>query len=197
MKRGWTSGRGVCSCWLTCVLHINSTVYVIGWCVTVSLYWGVVNSSEPQCDFLYCAWCTLAMMATYLRLVLKFPLHLYKKKKNQIFTHDVLRLFLSVIDCYISRGGYRKPRISDVVCVQLILLPYHILKYVAWWVQWVWKFNIKKEEYGREEKLHIIRKYLGLNQLQFEVSMGMRKTVFLCEYVEIQTQLTLIKFIYK
>ncbi|XP_012937761.1 dnaJ homolog subfamily C member 25 homolog [Aplysia californica] len=66
------------------------------------------------------------------------------------------------------RGGYRKPKVTDVLWVQLVLLPYWLYKYVVWWLRWVYKFNIKGEEYGVEEKFHIIRKFLGLGQAQWE-----------------------------
>ena len=72
---------------------------------------------------------------------------------------------------FFPRGGYRKPKATDVLWVQLVLLPYHLVLYIVWWARWVWRFNIKKEEYGEEEKLYIIRKFLGLSQAQFDVSL--------------------------
>ncbi|XP_022099444.1 dnaJ homolog subfamily C member 25-like [Acanthaster planci] len=66
------------------------------------------------------------------------------------------------------KGGYRKPRILDVLWLQLLLSPYYIIHYIIWYVGWIWKFNILGKEYGLEEKYHIIRKFLGLSQTQFE-----------------------------
>ena len=73
------------------------------------------------------------------------------------------------------RGGYRKPNYTDVLWIQLALSPYYLGQYICWYIRWIWKFYIKKEEYGEEEKLHIIRKYLKLNSAQFDVSMGKKK----------------------
>ena len=42
--------------------------------------------------------------------------------------------------------------------------------YVIWYARWIWKFNICKEEYGEEEKLYLIKKYLGVSKTQWEVS---------------------------
>ncbi|GFR71887.1 DnaJ homolog subfamily C member 25 homolog [Elysia marginata] len=66
------------------------------------------------------------------------------------------------------RGGYSKPKATDVLWVQLVLLPYHIVLYIAWWARWIWRFNIKREEYGEEEKLYLIRKFMRLSQAQFD-----------------------------
>ena len=35
-------------------------------------------------------------------------------------------------------------------------------------MSWVWRFYIKKEEYGRDEQLHLIRKLMGVSQGQFD-----------------------------
>ncbi|CAG5121775.1 unnamed protein product [Candidula unifasciata] len=91
-----------------------------------------------------------------------------KRSKEEIKEEEEATIKRIIEDKMDIRGGYQKPQITDVLWVQLVLFPYHILKYIAWWVRWVWKFTIKREEYGQEEKLHIIRKNLGLSQLQFE-----------------------------
>lgn len=56
----------------------------------------------------------------------------------------------------------------DILWVQLVLLPYWILQYISWYCRWIWKFWIKKDEYGIEEKLYIIRKNLKMSQGQFD-----------------------------
>ncbi|CAL1286885.1 unnamed protein product, partial [Larinioides sclopetarius] len=66
------------------------------------------------------------------------------------------------------RGGYSKPTLSDVLWVQLICLPYTITKYVCWYVRWLWKFTVLKEEYGEEEKLYLIQRHLQCSQTQWE-----------------------------
>lgn len=65
------------------------------------------------------------------------------------------------------KGGYAKPSFSDLIWVQLIILPYTILKYIVWYVKWTWKFVINKQPYGEEEKLYIIRRFMNMGQHQF------------------------------
>jgi DnaJ family protein C protein 25 len=43
--------------------------------------------------------------------------------------------------------------------------------YIKWWVVWVWRFDINKEEYGPEEKLYLTRKKLKLSTEQWQVCM--------------------------
>lgn len=66
------------------------------------------------------------------------------------------------------KGAYAKPKISDVLWVQLIILPYTIAKYVKWYARWTWNFTIMKRPYGMEEKLYLIRKFMGMGQHQFD-----------------------------
>ncbi|KAK8752986.1 hypothetical protein OTU49_001818, partial [Cherax quadricarinatus] len=66
------------------------------------------------------------------------------------------------------RGVYAKPTYKDILWIQLVFLPYWILQYISWYIRWVWKFWIMKEDYGEEEKLYMIRKFMGLSHGQFE-----------------------------
>jgi len=66
------------------------------------------------------------------------------------------------------RGGYSKPKVTDVLWVQLALLPWKMCVYVAWTARWWWKFSWKGEEFGEEEKLYLIRKNLNLSQTQWD-----------------------------
>ena len=68
------------------------------------------------------------------------------------------------------RGGYAKPKITDILWIQLIFLPWTMCKWVYFYTRWFWKFGICKEEYGEEEKLYVIRKNMNLSQGQFDVS---------------------------
>ncbi|KFM81800.1 DnaJ-like protein subfamily C member 25-like protein, partial [Stegodyphus mimosarum] len=66
------------------------------------------------------------------------------------------------------RGGYSKPSVADILWIQLICLPYSILKYIYWNLRWFWKFVILKHEYGEEEKLFLIRKHLQCSLTQWD-----------------------------
>ena len=72
------------------------------------------------------------------------------------------------------RGGYAKPKITDILWIQLIFLPWTMCKWVYFYTRWFWKFGVCKEEYGEEEKLYVIRKNMNLSQGQFDVS---KKTI--------------------
>lgn len=66
------------------------------------------------------------------------------------------------------KGAYAKPKITDVLWIQLIILPYTITKYIYWYVSWVWRFSILRQPYGEEEKFYLIRKYMKVGQYQFD-----------------------------
>lgn len=66
------------------------------------------------------------------------------------------------------KGGYAKPHWTDVLWVQLIILPLTIYRWTAFYCIWFWRFWIKREDYGREEMLYLIRKNLGVSQGQFD-----------------------------
>lgn len=55
------------------------------------------------------------------------------------------------------KGGYQKPNLSDILLCQIVLFPYYLTNYLAWYVSWIYRFTICREEYGDEEKLYIIR----------------------------------------
>lgn len=55
------------------------------------------------------------------------------------------------------KGGYQKPNLSDILLCQMVLFPYYLTTYVAWYASWVYRFTVCREEYGDEEKLYLIR----------------------------------------
>ncbi|XP_036317981.1 dnaJ homolog subfamily C member 25 homolog [Rhagoletis pomonella] len=65
------------------------------------------------------------------------------------------------------RGGYAKPSIWDVLWVQLLICPYTLLRFIVWHAKWFWHFTIRKQPYGREEKLYLIRRYMKMGENQF------------------------------
>ncbi len=67
------------------------------------------------------------------------------------------------------QGGYAKPKWTDVLWVQLVLLPVTICRWTYFYVRWFWKFGVKREEYGEEEKLYVIRKNMKLSHGHFAV----------------------------
>jgi len=94
-----------------------------------------------------------------------------KRKKEEVKAKEEKIIKTVLEDKMDIRGGYAKPKISDVLWVRLIVFPYTFYIYAAWYIAWIWRFNIKKEEYGEEEKLYLIRRYLGISETQFEVKL--------------------------
>lgn len=66
------------------------------------------------------------------------------------------------------KGGYQKPNISDILLCKIILFPYHLCVYVAWHCSWFYRFTLCREEYGEQEKLYLIRRYMKMSQAQFD-----------------------------
>jgi DnaJ family protein C protein 25 len=79
------------------------------------------------------------------------------------------RLIRQVIENKMDiKGCYSKPTIFDILWVQIAVFPYTLTKYIIWYWKWIYKFNIKGEELGEEEKYYLIRKNLGISHLQFD-----------------------------
>lgn len=101
----------------------------------------------------------------------RIPLIIDVKKCIYIWI-DFCRIIKEVLEENMDiRGGYAKPKVTDVLWIQLVFLPYTIALYLIWYCRWVWRFDILREEYGLEEKLYLIRKNLGLSETQFEVRL--------------------------
>lgn len=66
------------------------------------------------------------------------------------------------------KGAYAKPKFTDLLWVQLIILPYTLSKYIYWYSNWTWRFTFLRQPYGDEEKLYLIRKHLKIGQYQFD-----------------------------
>ncbi|XP_045175350.1 dnaJ homolog subfamily C member 25-like isoform X2 [Mercenaria mercenaria] len=91
-----------------------------------------------------------------------------RKSKEEMKQEEEAIIKQIIEDNMDIRGGYRKPSYTDVLWVQLVFSPYYLFLYMKWYLRWIWRFKIKGEEYGDEEKLYLIRKYLKLNSSQFD-----------------------------
>lgn len=77
------------------------------------------------------------------------------------------------------KGGYQKPNLSDILLCQIVLFPYYLTNYVAWYVSWVYRFTICREEYGDEEKFYIIRSVPTESLTQIQV---VHIYIYICVY---------------
>jgi len=66
------------------------------------------------------------------------------------------------------KGAHRKPTIYDILWLQIVFFPLNLVKYVAWWVQWTWRFTIRNEEYGREERIYLICRNMKISLSAWE-----------------------------
>lgn len=66
------------------------------------------------------------------------------------------------------KGAFAKPQYTDILWVQLILMPYTLAKYVYWYLRWIGRFTILRQPYGDEEKFYLIRRFLKMGQYQFD-----------------------------
>jgi len=77
------------------------------------------------------------------------------------------------------KGAYAKPTVFDILWIQLLVSPYTIATYCIWQAKWVWNFTICQKPYGDEEKLYLIRKFLGIGQHQFDAIEDEKKEDYL------------------
>jgi len=122
---------------------------------------------------------TMALNAAEEEGLLNDVKKLKKRNKEEIRAEEerIIRLVLETkMDI---KGGYAKPKMVDVLWMQLILFPLSFYRYVMWYLMWMWRFRIKDEEYGTEEKLYLIRKLMGLSQTKFEAIPEDEKEDFL------------------
>ncbi|XP_013109903.2 dnaJ homolog subfamily C member 25 homolog [Stomoxys calcitrans] len=95
-----------------------------------------------------------------------------RKGKNRLTKADqkeeIEKIIIKVIEEKMDvKGAYAKPTVWDVLWVQIIISPYTLAKWLCWNVSWIWRFNICKQPYGREEKLYLIRRYMKMGEHQF------------------------------
>ncbi|XP_035789849.1 dnaJ homolog subfamily C member 25 homolog [Anopheles albimanus] len=88
------------------------------------------------------------------------------------------------------QGAYAKPEITDILWIQLFLLPYTIGRYLLWLGRWIWKFNLCKQPYGREEQLYLVRKHMKLTQVQFDAIEADTVEEFLRQQLWIKSNFT-------
>ena len=62
------------------------------------------------------------------------------------------------------KGGFAKPHWRQI---QMAIFPLTTYSWSAFYISWLWRLGIRREEYGREEKLYVFRKNLWVSQGQF------------------------------
>lgn len=92
-----------------------------------------------------------------------------KGMSKQQIREEEERVLRKIIEEKMSiKGGHSKPTWKDVLWVQMILFPWIVLQWIYFYARWFYKFVLLKEKYGSGEKEYLIRRYMGLNQAQWE-----------------------------
>ncbi|XP_065844551.1 dnaJ homolog subfamily C member 25-like [Oscarella lobularis] len=99
-----------------------------------------------------------------------------KRPKEEIKAEEEAILREVIEETVDIKGGYSKPRLVDVLWVQILLSPFYIFKYFYWLVMWQWKYRIKGLDYEDEDQSYLTRKALKLTQTQWE-SVGNEKQI--------------------
>lgn len=110
-----------------------------------------------------------------------------KKSKEELKEEEETILRGVVENSLDIRGGYSKPRITDVLWLRIVLLPYTIFCYIGWLLRWYWKFTIRGEEYGDVEKAYLIRKKMGLSNMQWDALDSAQKDGFFSRQLWIES----------
>ena len=79
------------------------------------------------------------------------------KSKEEVREEEEAIIRSIIADKMDIKGGYAKPDWCDVLWVQLVILPFTLYRWAAFYLRWLWKFGIKREDYGEEEKRYLIR----------------------------------------
>jgi DnaJ family protein C protein 25 len=64
------------------------------------------------------------------------------------------------------RGGVAKPTLKNILWIQIMRSPLTLYNYLCWKIRWIYRFDIKGEPYGEDEKIYLISKYLGVSEDQ-------------------------------
>lgn len=96
-----------------------------------------------------------------------------KKKEEERVLREIVEDSIDI------KGGYSKPSVYDVLWVQLFCLPHRSVMYGVWFARWVWKFYLKKEEYGEEEKAYLTYHNLGFSAAYWEALDEESKEIYM------------------
>lgn len=92
------------------------------------------------------------------------------KKKHKVSGVSAEEIISAIIEENINiSGGYKKQSIYNTLIWQIVTLPWIGFCYMTWWLRWIKRYWIRKEEYDEEAKLYLIRRNLKMSEDQFSV----------------------------
>lgn len=92
------------------------------------------------------------------------------RSKEELREQEEVILRQVIEDNMDIRGGFAKPDIKNVLWLQIFRLPIILYNYFYWYVRWIYLFDYKGEEYGKEEKIYLISKNLGVSEEQLHIN---------------------------
>ena len=73
-----------------------------------------------------------------------------------------------ICDLMDQNGGYPRPEVGQVLWLQILRLPLTLYTASVFWSSWVWRFYVRREEYGQQEREFIVRRRLAMTERQWE-----------------------------
>ncbi len=130
----------------------------------------------------------LFLQRIWIWLFLYIPSGCFTKPLNQPFLNHSVDFSVLFLKKYISYNMY----LFNLNHFSWLLRYDFISSYIRWYVDWIWRFWIKKEEYSREEHLYLIRKNMGVSQGKFDMT-----EVKLCYKILIKWKSYWLRYHYK
>jgi len=113
-----------------------------------------------------------------------------KKSKEERKREEERILREIVEDSADIKGEYSKANVVDTLLVQIFMSPYSFVMYMRWYVRWVYKFQVNKEEYGDEEKEYLTYKGINVTKQYWDVLDNYSRESYLKKELWIPENLT-------
>ncbi|VDK34287.1 unnamed protein product [Taenia asiatica] len=100
--------------------------------------------------------------------------HIDKQKVGRRLTREEVKIHEEAVirsiiaENFELRGDCGPPSIRNTLVVQLVVLPYHVVRFCWWALRWIVLFTILRRPYGPEEKEYLTRWWLGYNQTRWD-----------------------------
>ena len=83
-----------------------------------------------------------------------------------------------IIQVYTCKYSFDVVNSCQLFVCLVLCSPYRLTLYVIWYVKWVWRYSIQREEYSDEDKIYITRKKLKLTENRWKVCIGQLVNIY-------------------
>ena len=91
-----------------------------------------------------------------------------KGKQKELMARFMREEVEALVGQYKVEGGYAAPTWRGLLPVRLALLPWSVAMFFWWYVRWYWRFSLRGQPYGPDERAYLTRRALGLAQRKFD-----------------------------